>query len=94
MADYYGLLPTDTRSAWEMLGPGAQAQAGGYDRYLGFWRTIDDLSVGAVSADGDVVTVQMVYTTGRGEEQETRRLRVERTGDDWRISQDLGPVSS
>ena len=94
VADYYGLLPTDTRSAWEMLGPGAQAQAGGYDRYVGFWRTVDDLSVGAVSADGDVATVQVVYTTDRGQEQETRRLRIERTGDDWRISEDLGPVSS
>jgi serine/threonine protein kinase len=94
VADYYALLPGDTRSAWEMLGQDAQAQAGGYDRYVGFWRTVDDISVGAVSADGDVVTAKLTYTTDTGQENETRQFEVERTDDDWLITQDLGPASS
>ncbi len=94
VTDYYALLPEDTRSAWEMLGQDAQAQAGGYDSYVGFWRTIDDVSVGAVSADGDVVTARLTYTTDRGQENETRQLEVERAGDAWLITEDLGPGSS
>ena len=94
VADYYALLPGNTRSAWGMLGKDAQAEAGGYDGYVGFWRTVDDVSVRAVSADGDVVTAQLTYTTDRGREKETRQLQVERTGDDWLITEDLGPVSS
>ena len=48
----------------------------------------------AVSADGDVVTAQLTYTTDRGQEDETRQFQVERTGGDWVITEDLGPVSS
>jgi serine/threonine protein kinase len=94
VADYYTLLPGDTRSAWKMLGQDARAEAGGYDGYVGFWSTIDDVSVRAVSADGEVVTARLTYTTGGGQEEETRRLQVERTGDDWLITEDLGPVGS
>jgi len=92
VADYYGLLPGDTESAWAMLGEDAQDQAGGYDNYVGFWRTIDDVSVDVVSTDGDVVTAQLTYTTDRGQEAETRQLQVERTGGAWLITEDLGPV--
>ena len=77
-----------------MLGEDAQAQAGGYDSYVGFWRTIDDVSVSDVSAKGDVVTAQLTYTTGRGQEDETRQFEVQRTGGDWMITKDLGAVSS
>ena len=94
VADYYALLPGNTRRAWGMLGEDAQAQAGGYDSYVGFWRTIDDVSVGEVSADGDVVTAQLTYTTDRGREDETRQFEVQRTGGDWVITKDLGAVSS
>jgi uncharacterized protein YfaP (DUF2135 family) len=77
-----------------MLGKDAQAQAGGYDSYVGFWRTIDDVSVSDVSVDGDVVTAQLTYTTGRGQENETRQFEVQRTGGNWQITKDLGAVSS
>jgi eukaryotic-like serine/threonine-protein kinase len=76
-----------------MLGEGAKAQAGGYDRYVGFWRTIDDVSVGIISTNADVVTATLTYTTDRGQEDETRELRVKRTGDGWVITEDLGPVN-
>ncbi|MBA2955899.1 protein kinase [Nocardioides sp. MAH-18] len=94
VSTYYGLLPADTERAWSMLGEDAQAQAGGYDRYAGFWRTIDDVTVNAVSADGDVVTAELTYATDRGQEGETRQLQVERSGGGWVITEDLGPVGS
>ena len=46
-----------------MLGEDARAQAGGYDSYVGFWASISDVTVSDVSADGDVVTAQLTYTT-------------------------------
>jgi serine/threonine protein kinase len=94
VADYYALLPGDPEQAWQMLGPRARAQAGGYDGYVGFWRSVDDVSVSDVSTDGDVVTAQLTYTTSRGQEDETRQLQVDQTDSGWLISEDLGPVSS
>ena len=94
VADYYTLLPDDTGSAWQMLGPDARSQAGGYGNYQGFWNTIDDVSVGDVSADGDVVTAQLTYTTSDGQEDETRQLQVDRTDSGWLITEDLGAVGS
>jgi uncharacterized protein YfaP (DUF2135 family) len=94
VADYYALLPGNTRRAWAMLGEDARAQAGGYDSYVGFWSSISDVAVSDVSADGDVVTAQLTYTTDRGQEDETRQFQVEKTGGDWVITEDLGPVSS
>lgn len=93
VANYYASLPEDTRSAWDSLSEDVQAQIGGYDDYAAFWNTIDDVSVGAVSADGDLVTVHLTYTTDRGQEDETRRLRVERSDGAWLVTEDLGAVS-
>jgi serine/threonine protein kinase len=89
VAEYYGLLPADTKAAWEYLGERARASAGGYDGYAGFWRTIDDVSVEGTEVDGDIVTVELVYN---GDESETRQLQVAESGDGWIISDDLGPV--
>lgn len=90
VGDYYALLPGDTRSAWSMLGDGARADAGGYGSYAGFWDTIDSVAVEGTSLGEDgVVTVELVYD---GAESESRRLLVERSGDGWVISDDLGPA--
>ena len=89
VVDYYGLLPGDTKSAWEYLGPDAQASAGGYSRFAGFWSTIDSVAVEDTSTAGDVVRVDLVYN---GSESETRELMVTQNGDGWQISEDLGPV--
>jgi len=93
VADYYTLLPGEPEPAWQMLGPDVRAQAGGYDGYVSFWRTIEDVSVGDVSADGDVVTAELTYTTSRGQETETRQLEVAGTDAGWLITEDLGAVS-
>ena len=92
MADYYTLLPGNTRSAWKMLGKDARAEAGGYDGYVGFWSTIDDVSVRAVSTDGDVVTARLTYTTGRGQEEETRQAPGRADGQ--RLADHRGPRAS
>lgn len=89
VAEYYGLLPEDTEGAWEYLGEGARADAGGYDEFAGFWRTISDVSVEGTEVDGDIVTVELVYN---GDESETRQLQVAESGDGWIISDDIGPV--
>jgi serine/threonine protein kinase len=89
VSEYYGLLPGDTEAAWQYLGEGARADAGGYDDFAGFWRTIDDVSVEGTEVDGDTVTVELVYN---GDESETRQLQVAESGDGWLISDDLGPV--
>ena len=94
MAAYYSLLPKDTQRAWEMLSENVRAQIGGYDNYVAFWNTIDHVSVGDVSATGDVVTAHLTYTSNRGQEHETRQLKVERADGGWMISEDLGPVTS
>jgi hypothetical protein len=87
VVDYYGLLPGDTADAWAMLGPGAREDAGGYSRYEGFWRSIDSVQVGATSQQGDVVAVELTYN---GNDTETRRLEVTRSGGRWMIAEDLG----
>lgn len=92
MTNYYASLPQDTRSGWDSLSEDVQAQIGGYDDYAAFWNAIDDVSVGTVSADGELVTVHLTYTTDRGQEDETRRLRVERSDGTWLITEDLGAV--
>lgn len=89
VAAYYGLLPGDTEAAWEYLGEGARADAGGYDDFAGFWQTIDDVAVEGTEVDGDTVTVELVYN---GDESETRQLQVTESGDGWIIADDLGPV--
>ncbi|GAB7005501.1 serine/threonine-protein kinase [Nocardioides sp. AN3] len=94
VADYYAALPGDTRSAWEKLSKDVQRQIGGYDNYVAFWRTIDDVRVDAVSTAGDVVTVHLTYTTGHGKEDETRQLQVKRIDGDWLISKDRGAIPS
>jgi eukaryotic-like serine/threonine-protein kinase len=87
VSDYYAKLPDDTDDGWSMLSPGMQEQIG-RGTYDGFWATIDAVSVDDVSADGDVVSVALTYTTDGRSEHETRRLTVE----DGLITADSGPV--
>jgi serine/threonine protein kinase len=85
VADYYAALPSDTKTAWELLAPSYQAQTN-YGRYQGFWRTVDSVAVDGVEPVGDdQVDVTLVYN---GSEQETRRITVEPDGDGWLIVAD------
>jgi serine/threonine protein kinase len=92
VADYYGLLPEDTDSAWALLTPQMQEEIG-EGTFRGFWTTIDDVRVdGAEAIDDGVVQVSLTYVTDGRSEQETRQLAVERTDDGYLISEDLGAV--
>lgn len=79
VTEYYGLLPEDTDDAWQMLSSGYQAQTGGMREYQRFWRSIDAVSVGAVSPrDATSVSAQLTYTLSNGRtSSETRWFEIE-----------------
>ena len=82
VSDYYALLPSDTKAAWELLSDDMQAEVGSYGSYKGFWRTIDAVSVDDVADDGSgTVTVELTYTSAAGTESETRTITVEDTSE-------------
>ncbi len=83
--NYYAHLPSDTRSAWNLLGPAMQAKVGSYGNYRGFWRTISAVSVDRVTNNGTTVDVRVTYTKGGSQESETRRLQLERADSGFRI---------
>ncbi len=86
---YYGVLPSDTETAWSLLSPDYQANAGSYEKYRGFWQTIDAVSVDDTEPAGpDAVDVTLTYTDDGGTEQEVRRIYVERSGDGYLITDD------
>ena len=58
--DYYEAAPGGSDEAWEMLGPGEQAQ--GRESYDRFWRTIRSVDVRSVEAGGDGNTVDVTLT--------------------------------
>lgn len=87
--DYYSNLPRDTRTAWDMLSPSMQDEVGGYGAYSGFWRTISDVRTGRTTLVSErVVDVEVIYTSDRGTERETRRLRLASNGDTFLIAGD------
>ena len=61
-----------------------------YGDYRGFWRTISSVEVTDTrSAGDDAVDVDLTYTKSDGStEDETRRIFLEPSGDDYRISGD------
>ena len=89
---YYGLLPEDVDSAWNLLSPQLQEEVGS-DSYYGYWRTIDDVQVDETRPAGkDGVEVDLTYSHDGITEQETRLLEVGRTDDGYELTQDHGPV--
>lgn len=87
--DYYAHLPQDTRSAWALLSPSMQDEVGSYSDYAGFWQTISSVRVDdTTTVKGRVVDVDLTYTSERGTEAETRRLRLEKKGGSFLIAGD------
>ena len=84
---YYGTLPGDTRSGYEMLSPSYQAETGGYSGYAGFWNTIEDVQVTSTTPAGDgVVDVGLTYVTSSGTDSEVRRIYLEPSGGEYLIT--------
>ena len=83
--DYYAVLPEDTETGYSMLSPSYQAELS-YGDYDGFWSTIDDVVVEDTAPGGpNAVDVTLLYN---GEEEEVRRIYLERGSDGWLISGD------
>ena len=88
VADYYSVLPDDTRSGWSMLSPSYQDDTN-YGEYSGFWRSIDAVSVEDTQpADDGAVDVDLVYTTDGSSQSETRRIYLEESADGYLITGD------
>lgn len=67
VTSYYGQLPDDTASAWNMLGDGYQEQTGGRREYQSFWSSIRSVSVDSVSPRDDTsVSAQLTYVMRNG----------------------------
>ncbi len=83
--DYYADLPEDTESGYARLSPSYQEETS-YESYDGFWSTIDDVAVqGTDPAGAGAVDVTLLYD---GEDEEVRRIYLERGDDGWLIADD------
>ncbi len=89
VTDYYGLLPDDTEQAWQLLSSKMQSATGTYDDYVGFWSTIDSVSVDEASEVGaGTVEVTLTYTTDGASEQEVRQIDLAEQGESFVIVDD------
>jgi serine/threonine protein kinase len=83
---YYGLLPGDTQAAYQLLSP---SYGTSFESYDAFWRTISGVEVRGVEAvDERTVDVSLTYLKGDSREDETHRLFLEPSGDDFVIVDD------
>ncbi len=83
--DYYADLPEDTESGYARLAPSYQDDTS-YESYEGFWSTIDDVTVqDTVPAGAGAVDVTLLYD---GEDEEVRRIHLERGDGGWLIAGD------
>lgn len=62
---YYGLLPGDTDSAWQLLGPEAQSASGGQGSYDAFWAEVATVSLQNARQTGDATVEGTVVFTRR-----------------------------
>ena len=87
--DYFSQVTADPEATYAMLTPQFQAESGGYERYAGFWSTIESATVSDVRADPGTLTtsytIQYVTTSGRTTTQQGR-LRLERSGEGYLIA--------
>ena len=74
VTSYYALLPDEPEAGWQLLTPAYQQQAGGWDSYEGFWKTIDTVTVSNVRATlPDQVQATITYVMKSGNQNSTER---------------------
>lgn len=87
--DYFSRVTSDPESTFELLTPEFQAESGGFERYSGFWSTIESASASGISADVEAMAVSYeityVTTSGRTTSQQGR-LRLQESGDGYLIA--------
>ena len=79
---FYADLPANARSAWDKLDPHYQ-QRNGLTDYLGFWSTIQSVSVLSISprdANSVVATLRYVLNDGRIDTENRWRSVVSENG--------------
>jgi eukaryotic-like serine/threonine-protein kinase len=71
VADYYALMPADTRTGFSLLGP--RLRADGFRTYDDFWDGIESVSVSNLQADpsSHSVTASLVFVTKSGDTSRT-----------------------
>ena len=83
--DYYADLPDDTESGYARLAPSYQDETS-YESYDGFWSTVDEVAVQDTEPAGaGAVDVTLLYD---GEDEEVRRIYLERGDGGWLIADD------
>ncbi|MDT4996247.1 MAG: eukaryotic-like serine/threonine-protein kinase [Pseudonocardiales bacterium] len=81
VAAYYGLLPDNTATAWNLLTPAYQGQAGGRSSYDSFWSSFRSVEVSNERMQGDQVLADLRYTSTNGTvSTETRSFQLVREG--------------
>jgi eukaryotic-like serine/threonine-protein kinase len=73
VTEYYDLMPEDPEEGFSRLSASYQQAAGGYSGYTGFWRSIEDVSVSDVTANGRRVEADISYVNNAGERSSERR---------------------
>jgi eukaryotic-like serine/threonine-protein kinase len=91
VADYYAIMPSDTRTGFSLLGPSLRQQ--GYASYKDFWDGIDSVDVSGLHADPSSHTVEgtVVFVSNDGSrstEQHQFGLVKEPSGDGLLINTD------
>ncbi|QSR30644.1 hypothetical protein CFI00_09075 [Nocardioides sp. S5] len=87
--DYFSRVTSDPESTFELLTPEFQAQSGGFERYSGFWSTIESAAASDIRADVEAMTVSytITYVTTSGRTTtEQGRLQLQESGDGYLIA--------
>ena len=82
--NYYGLLPDDTTTAWNLLGAQAQSDSSrdGQAGYDNFWAGFSDVIARNLRQDGSTVTADIVFVRADGSQSvEPYTLQVGTEGD-------------
>ncbi|WP_374456007.1 serine/threonine-protein kinase [Nocardioides sp.] len=87
--DYFATVTSDPEETWTMLTPEFQEESGGYDRYAGFWGTIESATPSAIEVDRAALTasytIDYVTTSGRTR-TEQGELQLAQQGDQLLIA--------
>ncbi|MFC0223701.1 serine/threonine-protein kinase [Nocardioides zeicaulis] len=87
--DYFATVTSDPEAAFDMLTPEFQEASGGYERYAGFWSTIESASPSGIRVDPEALTasytIDYATTSGRTTTQQVT-LQLEKQGEDYLIA--------
>lgn len=87
--DYFATVTSDPEETWTMLTPEFQAASGGYERYAGFWGTIESATPYKIKADRKALTTSYTidFVTTAGETRtEQGELQLAQEGDQLLIA--------